>query len=53
MSDVKLFRINGSTVKELEGHSVALEKSLQTLIERHARDRRERLPVHHRIQTGG
>lgn len=35
MSDVKLFRINGSTVKELEGHSVALEKSLQTLIERH------------------
>lgn len=35
MSDVKLFRINGSTVNELEGKSVALEKSLQTLIERH------------------
>ena len=35
MSDIKLFRTNGSTVIELEGHSVALEKSLQTLIESH------------------
>lgn len=35
MSDIKLFRTNGTTVTELEGHSVALEKSLQTLIERH------------------
>ncbi len=33
MSDIKLFRTIGSTVEELEGHSVALEKSLQTLIE--------------------
>lgn len=35
MSDIKLFRTNGSIVTELEGHSVALEKSLQTLIESH------------------
>ena len=35
MSDIKLFRTNGSTVIELEGHSVSLEKSLQTLIESH------------------
>jgi predicted transport protein len=35
MSDIKLFRTNGTTVIELEGHSVALEKSLQTLIETH------------------
>ncbi len=33
MSDIKLFRTTGTTVTELEGHSVALEKSLQTLIE--------------------
>ncbi|KQL43901.1 transporter [Brevibacillus choshinensis] len=35
MGDIKLFRINSSQVKELQGHSVAIEKSLQTLIERH------------------
>ncbi|WP_417733303.1 DUF5655 domain-containing protein [Rosistilla oblonga] len=35
MSDIKLFRTNGSSVTQLEGHSVALEKSLQTLIEKH------------------
>jgi predicted transport protein len=35
MSDIKLFRTDGSMVIELEGHSVALEKSLQTLIESH------------------
>jgi predicted transport protein len=35
MADLKLFRINGSSVEELEGHSMALEKSLQTLIENH------------------
>lgn len=35
MSDIKLFRTNGASVCELQGKSVALEKSLQTLIERH------------------
>ena len=35
MSDIKLFKINGQTVTQLEGQSVALEKSLQTLIEKH------------------
>jgi hypothetical protein len=34
MSDVKLFRTDGASVCELEGRSVALEKSLQTLIEK-------------------
>ena len=33
MSDIKLFRTDGKTVTQLEGHSVALERSLQTLIE--------------------
>lgn len=33
MSDIKLFRLNKSGVKELTGTSVALEKSLQTMIE--------------------
>lgn len=35
MSDIKLFRIAGEQAEELEGVSVALEKSLQLLIERH------------------
>ncbi len=35
MSDIKLFRTDGKTVTQLEGRSVALEKSLQTLIETH------------------
>lgn len=35
MSDIKLFRTAGKVVEELEGRSVALEKSLQTLIEQH------------------
>ena len=35
MSDIKLFRTDGELVTQLEGHSVALEKSLQTLIEKH------------------
>lgn len=35
MGDIKLFRINGDTVDELEGQSVAVEKSLQHLFERH------------------
>lgn len=35
MSDIKLFRIVGQNVFELEGQSVAVEKSLQTLIEKH------------------
>lgn len=35
MSDIKLFRTSATTVSQLEGHSVALEKSLQALIEKH------------------
>lgn len=35
MSDIKLFRTNGDTVTQLEGKSLALEKSLQVLIEKH------------------
>lgn len=35
MSDLKLFRTVGVGVTEIAGHSVALEKSLQTLIEQH------------------
>ena len=35
MSDIKLFRTNGDTVTQLEGKSLALEKSLQALIEKH------------------
>ena len=35
MSDIKLFRIRSSVVDELTSTSVALEKSLQTLIEAH------------------
>lgn len=35
MSDIKLFRTHGNLVTELEGKSMALEKSLQTLIESH------------------
>lgn len=33
MSDLKLFRFTADGVTQLEGHSVALEKSLQTLME--------------------
>ena len=33
MGDIKLFRVGNSGVQELEGHSVAVEKSLQTLME--------------------
>lgn len=36
MGDIKLFRLNGETVVELEGKSVAVEKSLQHIIERHS-----------------
>lgn len=35
MSDIKLFRTNGDIVTQLHGQSVALEKSLQLLIEKH------------------
>jgi predicted transport protein len=35
MSDLKLFRIANGQCRELEGSSIALEKSLQTLIEKH------------------
>ena len=38
MSDIKLFRIADNTVTEIKGTSVALEKSLQTLIEQHLED---------------
>ena len=33
MSDIKIFKIQGGIVNEIEGTSVAVEKSLQTLIE--------------------
>jgi predicted transport protein len=35
MSDIRLFRLQPDAVQELPGTSVAVEKSLQTLIERH------------------
>ena len=35
MSDIKLFQVSGNTVIQVEGQSVAVEKSLQTLIEKH------------------
>ncbi len=35
MSDIKLFRTDHEQVEELSGSSVALEKSLQSLIEKH------------------
>jgi predicted transport protein len=35
VGDIKLFRINGETVDELSGQSVAVEKSLQHILERH------------------
>jgi hypothetical protein len=34
MSDIQLFKIIGGTVTELAGQSVAVEKSLQALMER-------------------
>ena len=35
MSDIKLFRVGDSNVTELPGASVAVEKTLQELIEKH------------------
>ena len=35
MSDIKLFQINGNKVAVIEGRSVAVERSLQSLIEMH------------------
>jgi predicted transport protein len=35
MSDIKLFRISDNKVSQVEGHSVSVEKSLQTLLENH------------------
>jgi predicted transport protein len=35
MSDIKLFKINGQSVKSIEVKSVEVEKSLQTLMETH------------------
>lgn len=36
MSDIKLFRTSAQGVQELPGQSVAVEKSLQTLIEQNS-----------------
>ncbi|RJX37064.1 DUF91 domain-containing protein [Paenibacillus pinisoli] len=38
MGDIKLFKLGDGRVTELEGKSVAVEKTLQTLIERHLED---------------
>lgn len=38
MSDIKLFRLKQDSVNELESRSVAVEKSLQNLIEKHMDD---------------
>ncbi|HOK54136.1 MAG TPA: DUF5655 domain-containing protein [Armatimonadota bacterium] len=38
MSDIKLFNIEKEPIRELKSKSVALEKSLQTLIEKHLED---------------
>lgn len=35
MTDIKLFRVGSDSAQELTGSSVAIEKTLQTLIERH------------------
>lgn len=35
MGDIKFFNLSGDTIQELHGHSVALEKSLQELIDKH------------------
>jgi len=35
VGDIKLFHLSNGTVAQLEGHSVTVERSLQTLIERH------------------
>ncbi|NJD91686.1 MAG: DUF91 domain-containing protein [Geobacter sp.] len=35
MSDIKIFRLTGDSVTELEGRSAEIEKSLQNLIEKH------------------
>lgn len=35
MSDIKLFHINNGSVQELQGTSIAIEKTLQMLIEKH------------------
>lgn len=35
MSDIKLFQINGNKVSVIDGKSVAVERSLQALIEKH------------------
>jgi hypothetical protein len=38
MSDLKLFCLEGDGVRELEGQSVAIEKSLQNLMEKNLQD---------------
>lgn len=35
MGDIKLFKVNGGKIEEIQGQSASLEKSLQTMIERH------------------
>jgi hypothetical protein len=49
MSDIKLFRIQGDAVEQLQGSSVAIEASLQELIECHleyARALSRHMPPH-------
>jgi type I restriction enzyme R subunit len=43
MSDIKPFQINSNKVTESEGKSVTIEKTLQTLIEKHLFAEREPL----------
>ncbi len=35
MGDIKLFKLDGTNIKELAGQSAEIEKSLQTLVEQH------------------
>src|SRR5437763_7810844 len=35
MSDIKLFKVSNGSAQELQGASIAVEKTLQTLIENH------------------
>ncbi len=38
VSDIKLFRVGNGAVDELQGRFVAVEKSLQVLIEKHLQE---------------
>ena len=52
MSDIKLFRIQGDAVEPLQGSSVAIEASLQELIERHLEALLGVRLLAHEYQTG-